>query len=239
MTQRNLFLTILFFLLCLTSEGQDTVRISDFGLKPDTRANSVQYVQKALEFCKTKKNPVLVFPKGRYDFWPQYAIEKLYYESNTDVIPLRRCAILIEKMQDLTIDCMGSDFVYHDRIQPFTIENSRGIVIKNVSIDWDIPLTAQAEIMDVSDTFIDIAINVLESPYAIEKDKLVFLGEGWKSRWNGVMEFDRDTKLVSPGTGDAGCLGSGYQNYKALELKYGLVRLKYAFKRKLKEITLY
>jgi hypothetical protein len=232
MTQRNLFLTILFFLLCLTSEGQDTVRISDFGLKPDTRANSVQYVQKALEFCKTKKNPVLVFPKGRYDFWPQYAIEKLYYESNTDVIPLRRCAILIEKMQDLTIDCMGSDFVYHDRIQPFTIENSRGIVIKNVSIDWDIPLTAQAEIMDVSDTFIDIAINVLESPYAIEKDKLVFLGEGWKSRWNGVMEFDRDTKLVSPGTGDAGCLGSGYQNYKALELKYGLVRLNYAFKRK-------
>jgi hypothetical protein len=223
----------LFLLLIYpASEAQDTIRISDLGLNPDTRVNSVLYVQKALELCKTRKNPVLVFPKGRYDFWPQYSTEKLYYESNTDVIPLRRCAMLIEAMNDLTIDCMGSDFIFHDRIQPFTIDKSSNIIIKNVSIDWDIPLTAQAEIMDVTDSFIDIAINVTESPYAIEKEKLVFLGEGWKSRWNGVMEFDRETKFVSPGTGDAGCLGSGFQNYKAQELKYGLVRLNYPFKRK-------
>jgi hypothetical protein len=212
--------------------GQDTVRISDFGLKPDTRENAVRIVQQALEVCKTKANPVLVFPKGRYDFWPQYAVEKLYYESNTDVIPFRRCAILIEKMKNLTIDCTGSDFIYHDRIQPFTVDKSTNIVIKNVSIDWDIPLTAQAEIIGVTDSYIDVAINTHESPYIIEKDKLVFVGEGWKSRWWGVMEFERDTKFVAPGTGDAGCLGSGYQNYKAQELKTGLVRLNYNFKRK-------
>jgi len=212
--------------------GQDTIRISDFGLNPDTRENAVKIVQQALEICKSKANPVLVFPKGRYDFWPQYAVEKLYYESNTDVIPLRRCAILIENMKNLTIDCMGSDFIYHDRIQPFTVDKSTNIVLKNVSIDWDIPLTAQAEIIDITDNYIDIAINTHESPFIIEKDKLVFIGEGWKSRWGGVMEFERDTKFISPGTGDAGCLGSGYQNYKAQELKNGLVRLNYNFKRK-------
>lgn len=229
---KNLLLTQICLSIFLSAQSQDTIRISDFGIMPDSRANSVRLVQKALEMCKTKNNPVLVFPKGRYDFWPQYAIEKQYYESNTDVIPLRRCAILIEDMKNLTIDCMGSDFVYHDRIQPFTIDKSQKVIIKNVSIDWDIPLTAQAEIMDVTDEYIDIAVNVLESPYTIEKDKLIFLGEGWKSRWNGVMEFERDTKLISPGTGDAGCLGSGYQNYKAQELKYGLIRLNYNFKRK-------
>lgn len=232
MPPKIFFLTFSFAAIYLSSAAQDTINVADFGLKPDSRENAVRIVQKALEFCKTKNNPVLVFPKGRYDFWPQYATEKLYYESNTDVIPFRRCAIIVEDMKDLTIDCMGSDFVYHDRIQPFTVDKSRNITIKNVSIDWDIPLTAQAEIMDVTESYIDIAVNVLESPYIIEKDKLVFLGEGWKSRWNGVMEFDRDTKYISPRTGDAGCLGSGYQNYKAQELKYGLVRLNYAFKRK-------
>lgn len=211
---------------------QDTVRVSDLGLKPDSRTNSVKIVQQALEICKTKNNPVLIFPQGRYDFWPQYAVEKLYYESNTDVIPLRRCAILIENMKNLTIDCMGSDFIFHDRIQPFTIDKSANIRIKNVSIDWDIPLTAQAEIVEVTERYIDLSINLLESPYVIENGKLVFIGEGWKSRWNGVMEFQRDTKLVVPGTGDSGCLGSGYQNYKAQELKSGLVRLNYEFKRK-------
>jgi hypothetical protein len=222
------------FCLFLFNPGfsQDTISVSDFGLKPDTRENAVKIVQKALELCRTKSKPVLVFPSGRYDFWPQYATEKLYYESNTDVIPLRRCAILIEDMKDLTIECMGSEFVFHDRIQPFTIDSSSNIVIKNVNIDWDIPLTAQAEITGVTDNYIDLAINIIESPYILEKNKLVFVGEGWKSRWNGVMEFERESKFVSPGTGDSGCLGGGWSNYNATELKPGLVRLNYQFKRK-------
>lgn len=212
--------------------SQDTIRVSDLGLIPGTRENAVPYIQKALEICKTQKNPVLVFPKGRYDFWRESAVERLYYESNTDVIPLRSCAILIEKMENLTIDCGGSDFIFHGRIQPFTIDNSQDIVIKNVNIDWDIPLTAQAEIMEVTDNYIDIAINILESPYVIENQKLVFVGEGWKSPWGGVMEFEKDTKLIAPGTGDYPCLGNGYSKYKALELKPGLVRLNHNFKRK-------
>lgn len=210
----------------------DTIRVTDFGLAPDMRINSVQYVQKALEECRKRDAAVLVFPKGRYDFWPQYATEKLYYESNTDVIPLRRCAILIEDMNNLVVDCGGSDFIFHDRIQPFTVDNSSNITIRNVSIDWDIPLTAQAQITDVTNDFIDIAINVLESPYIIEKGKLVFTGEGWKSRWNGVMEFDSTTRLVVPQTGDSGCLGRGWQDYVAQELSYGRVRLLKNFARK-------
>ncbi len=234
MRKKPFQILIVVFTFCVSNlvSGQDTVRVSDFGLNPGTRENAVKTVQQALEVCKTKKHPVLVFSKGRYDFWPQSAVEKLYYESNTDVIPLRRCAILIEDFKNLTIDCRGSDFIYHDRIQPFTVDKSTNIVIKNVSIDWDIPLNAQAEIVTVTDNYIDIAINVQESPYIIEKDKLVFIGEGWKSNWNGAMEFERNTKLVAPGTGDAGCLGSDYHDYKAQELKTGLVRLNYNFNRK-------
>ena len=130
MPPKIFFLTFSFAAIYLSSAAQDTINVADFGLKPDSRENAVRIVQKALEFCKTKNNPVLVFPKGRYDFWPQYATEKLYYESNTDVIPFRRCAIIVEDMKDLTIDCMGSDFVYHDRIQPFTVDKSRNIPLK-------------------------------------------------------------------------------------------------------------
>ena len=212
--------------------GSDTVRVADFGLKPDTRENAVPFIRKALEECNRKDKPVLVFPKGRYDFWPQYAAEKLYYESNTDVIPLRRCAILLENMKNLTVDCGGSDFVFHDRIQPFTVSHCENINIKNVSIDWDIPLTAQAEIEDVTDSCIVIVINVLESPYIIENGRLVFVGEGWKSSWSGVMEFDRDTRAVVPQTGDPGCLGRNWQNYTAEEICYGRVRLNRNFTRK-------
>jgi quercetin dioxygenase-like cupin family protein len=215
-----------------TASYSDTVRVSDFGLTPGTRENAVPFVKKAIAECRNKTKPVLIFPEGRYDFWPQYADEKLYYESNTDVIPLRRCAILLENLTDLTVDCGGSEFIFHDRIQPFTVDHSNTVTIKNVSIDWDIPLTAQAEITDVTEKYIDISINVNESPYIIEDEKIVFVGEGWKSRWNGVMEFERSSGIVTPQTGDPGCLGNNWSRYKAQELSYGHVRLYNNFNRK-------
>lgn len=224
--------TLLFIYSSVACYAQDTIRITDYGYVAGSRANAVPFVLKALNDCKTKKNPVLVFPNGRYDFWPQYVTEKLYYESNTDVIPLRKCPILIEGFNKLEVNCNNADFIFHGRMQPFTIDSSKNITIRNVNIDWDIPLTAQAEITDVTDDYVDLSINAYESPYIIENNKLVFVGEGWKSPWWGAMEFDRDTKQVTPQTGDAGCMGDNFKNYKAIELKKGLVRLQYTGKHK-------
>jgi hypothetical protein len=215
----------------LYDQPSDTIRITDFGLNADSRVNAVPFVQKALEACKGKVNAVVFFPKGRYDFWPQYCIEKVYYESNTTVNNPRRCAILLEGLTGVTIDCGGSDFVFHDRVQPFTIDKCNGITLKKVSIDWDIPLTAEAEVIDVNPDYMDIRVDPVESPYIIEKGKLVFVGEGWKSPWWGTMEFDRKTRTVAYKTGDWGCLGGGWNSYKAEELSPGLIRLNYAFKR--------
>ena len=53
-------------------------------------------VKKALRQAKTVKNPLLLFETGRYDFWPQYAEERDYYESNTNDINPERLGILIE-----------------------------------------------------------------------------------------------------------------------------------------------
>jgi len=51
--------------------------------KPGSGQNAVAYVKQALDLCKIKKHPVLVFSKERYDFFPQSCAEKKYYESNT------------------------------------------------------------------------------------------------------------------------------------------------------------
>lgn len=203
----------------------DTViSVADFGLKPDTRENAVAYVQKAIEACRGKEPVTLVFPEGRYDFWPQYAHEKNYYETNTyDVFP-KRLAMLFEGLHNITVDGNGSQFVMHDRIQPITVENCDGVTLKNFSIDWDIPLTAQARVTKVGSDFFEIEINVLESPYIIEDGKLVFVGEGWKSALGSMIEFESDTHFVVPGTGDL-VLGRNWRDYTAVSPRYGIVRL--------------
>jgi hypothetical protein len=221
-------LTIVF---CQSVKAQDTISIADFGLKPDTRENAVPYLQKILKVCKDKTNPVLVFPQGRYDFWPQHCIEREYFESNTDDTNPRRLAILIEQFDGLTFDGSGSDFIFHDRMQPFTIDNCRNITIRNLNVDWDIPLTAQATVEAVTDDYIDLSINAYESPYIIENGKLVFVGEGWKSKWWATMEFDKTTRIVVPCSGDV-TLGNNWGAYRAEELEKGKVRLHYNFTRK-------
>jgi len=231
---KKLVTGVLIFILPLftIAAGNDTVFVRQFGLLPGTRENAVKAVQLALELCKTKEHPVLVFPKGRYDFWPQYTIEKEYYESNSTANNPKRCAIWIYNFDNLVIDADGSDFIYHDRIQPFTIDRSRNITIRNVSIDWDIPLTAQSIIKDTANGYIDIQIDTTANPYIIEEGKIIFTGEGWKSKWWGTMEFQRGTRLIVPQTGDDGVLGNGWENYTATRQSGGIVRLHNPFSRK-------
>ena len=230
----NTIVTAFIFLFPLLTKAadNDTVFVKQFGLLPDTRENAVKAVQQALEFCKTKQHPVLVFTKGRYDFWPQYAVEKDYYESNTSAINPKRCAVWIYDFKNLIIDANGSNFIYHDRIQPFTIDSSQNICIKNISIDWEIPLTAQALVKDTAKNYVDIIIDTIANPFIIEEGKIIFIGEGWKSRWWGSMEFQPDTRLIVPQTGDDGVFRDGWENYAAEKLGGGIIRLHNSFARK-------
>lgn len=213
------------------AQRTDTITLKDVGLEPDTRQNATPYFIKAMEACRQYPHAVLRIQGGRYDFWPQYAKERVYYESNTTDNNPKRLGIDVKSMTGLTIDGQGALLVYHDRMQPITIDSSQDVTIKNLQIDWDIPLTAQAKVLGATANYIDIQINLPESPYLLEKGKLVFVGEGWKSQWWGVMEFDDSTRLIPQGTGDSPCLGDGWENYTATEISPGIVRLQYAFKR--------
>ncbi len=210
----------------------DTIRITDFGIKPNTRVNAVPAVQAALKACKGKENIVLVFPKGRYDFWPQHAIEKVYYESNTTDNNPKTLGILVEELNNLVIDGETSSFIYHGTIQPFTIDRCNNVSIKNVKIDWDFPLTGQGEVIDTTSKYIDVKIDEKQYPFEIENGKLMFVGEGWKSGIWIIMEYERNTHIIAPQTGDIPALGNDWKKYNAERIGAGVVRLTYPFKRK-------
>jgi hypothetical protein len=206
-------------------EAYDTIRVSDFGVLVNSRKNVTSVVKEALEVARTKENPLLLFEKGRYDFWPQYSEERVYYESNTSDINPKRLGILVEGIENLVIDGSGADFVFHDRMQPFTVDHSSHIALRNFTIDWDIPLTAQAEVLEVDSASMLLKINIQESPYIIEEDKLIFVGEGWRSPIHSIMEIERESRLIAPQTGDPGCCGRGWDWAHFVEESPGMVRV--------------
>ena len=207
----------------------DTIRVSEFGIEVNSRQNVTPAVIKAISKARNKVNPLLFFDSGRYDFWPQHAVEKIYYESNTTDINPKRLGIYVEEFTKLTIDGNGAEFIFHDRMQPVTLDHSSNVEIRNFSIDWDIPLTAQAEVMEIEDDYILLKINKYESPYIIENGQLIFVGEGWSSKIWGIMEIERVSRLIAPTTGDPGCCGRGWDKSIAVELEPGLVKISKPF----------
>ncbi len=227
---RPWWLLILLIPLGLHAGGGDTVRVQPPRLKGQ---DAVVIIREALDLCRKKKHPVLIFAAGRYDLFPYKSALKVYYESNTTAINPKRCPILLEGFKDLTLDAQGSSFICHDRMQPFTIDNSQGVTLKNFSIDWDFPLMAQALVTDTAAGYVDLKIDTLSYPFVIEGGKLLFTGEGWKSPWWGAMEFEAQSHLIATRTGDEGVFGEGFeQHYSASLLPGGLVRLAFAFRRR-------
>lgn len=197
------------------------ISVGDFGLRPNSRINAVPYVQKALEACRKHPGSVLKFPKGRYDFWAAHAVERDYYETNTYDNNPKTLAIVLDNMQDVMIDGDGSEFIMHGRMQPVTLHKSKNITLRNFSVDWDIPLTAQATVLKKTPQYMEVEIDTRQYPYVIENNRLMFVGEGWKSGMWSIMQFEPDTHFVAYNTGD----NIGWRGYNAEEVRPGVVRI--------------
>jgi hypothetical protein len=209
------------------------IYLRDFGLSKTRKKDCVKIINKALESIKGDAPKKLVFNRGVYHFYPEHCNRKFYFESNTTDENPRKCAFLFEDINNLVIEGNGSTLIFHEQMQPFTFDNCKNVSLKNIKIDWDEPLIAQAEVLKVKDDFIEVAINLKESPYRVEEGKLVFTVGRWgREPWKGTMEFDREGHFVVPGTGDSGCLGRGWQGYLTENVIPGVVRLHYPFLRK-------
>ena len=233
MNKLNFLLTVIYFLM-ITACSQHvvfTVKVSDYGLKPGTGENAIPAIIKALNECKKHPGSLLIFDKGRYDFWIDSTHTRVYYESNTTNDAPKNLAILLEGCNGLTLDGGNSEFVFHGAIQPITVDHSDKITIKNVNIDWDIPLTAQAKILAATPKNIDLEIDSKQFPYEVNDGNLIFKGENWKARPTGFMEYETNTHRIAAGTGDNGCLRGDWSKLSVAELKPGTVRMNGEFTR--------
>lgn len=217
-------------LLASEVNSVNKIIITDYGVLPNSGENCVPAILKAFDDCKNSEKVVLIFPSGRYDFYSDHSFQENYYELNTTDVNPKTCPILIKEMNNLVIDGLGSIFIFHGAMQPFTIDKSSNITIKNVSVDWDIPYGTESEILEVTEAYFDLKIDETKYPYSVESNKLFFLGEDWKELWGGVkwndpMEFDRETLQVTQGTDDD-LLGEDWDlNYTAEVVGDGVVRI--------------
>lgn len=139
--------------------------------------------------------------KKEYHIYPCNTVkaEKRKYFSvhkNSDIDSMDVFAFIKDK-KNITLDFCGADLIFHGRIQPFLIENSENITIKNCSVKYDRPFYTEFEIVEVGDGYIKVKSDK-NSTYRVEDGKLIITSEFWENNNLDKTEmwfqaFDADT----------------------------------------------
>ena len=220
----------------LQKQSSDTtyINLKDYGLEKTRKRDCTEIIIKALKDINNDVPTVIKFSRGEYYFYPEESYKRNYYESNTKNDNPRNCAILFENRKNLIIDGEGSTLIFHEQMQPFTFDNCQNIILRNINIDWEQPLTAQGKVVKVNDEFIELTVDLKESPYQVGEDGILnfTIDRNEKEPWKSTLEFNAEDRYIVPQTGDLGCLGKGWENYVAENIIPGVIRLYYPFLRK-------
>lgn len=199
----NYRLVVLALLVVSSVKGQssrDTVYVSDY-VKPNTYENCVEGIQKAIDVCRNRGAKVLSFEKGRYDIWPENAIKKEYFVSNTSTeqecpSKVKTIGLLFDGLKDLEIAGNGALLMYHGKMIMMAFDQCKGIRVHSLTTDFERPTASEIEYIKVEKNGVDVRFH-RDSRYDIQDGKISLIGEGWRSNINHCIEWDKDTHFFT------------------------------------------
>ncbi|MET9674543.1 DUF1349 domain-containing protein [Streptomyces sp. NPDC006482] len=177
---------------------ETVVDVTAFGADPTGRDDSAAGVAEAVRHAKTIDGPVrILFPQGTYQLYPEQAEVRELYVSNTvgadQAHKDKRIGILLEDMDDVTVDGDGSHLQFHGLMTTFAAIRSHGVTVRNLSFDYTAPKVVDATVSDSGVTD-GRAYRVLTLPpgsdFAVNDRRVTWLGETSPATgqpyWSGV-----------------------------------------------------
>lgn len=176
------------------AQQRDTVRVSDFGAYPYTYENCIVRLQEAISECKRSGARVLFFEKGRYDIWPEGAIRREYFISNTSTeqecpSKVKTIGLLFEEMRDLTVEGNGATLMFHGKMTTIAFEHCENLIFKDLHIDFERPAGSEMTFTRVEGSEVEVAVH-RDTRYEIVNGRMNLYGEGWRSNKNHCIEYN-------------------------------------------------
>jgi polygalacturonase len=130
------------------------ISVADYGADPSGKTDSTKAVADAIAAAaEIDGAATVVFPTGRYDFYPETSAVRELYISNTvgadQNYKNKKIGILIEDADNITIDGQGSTFIYHGKMSEFAIINSTNITLKNFTADFEVPTVVDVTVESI------------------------------------------------------------------------------------------
>lgn len=179
--------------------AQTTIKASDYGVKSNSFEDAASGINKAIDACKARGNAVLVLPGGRIDIWPEKAVKRELYVSNSTendtLSKVKSIAFPFENCNNITLDGNNTLVVLHGKMVSFALLNSKNIKLKDVSFDYERPTMSELTIQSVADTAVEVVIHP-DSKYSIDSGHISFYGEGWKVKSYHTILFNPKSETL-------------------------------------------
>lgn len=180
-----------------------TIYASDYGLTANSGKCACSGFRRALDAVRSlpaEQHVVLYLEQGRYDFYEDGATKEVYYISNTaseaeNPDPTKNIGVYLKELANITMEGNESLFILHGKITPFVVDSCQNIHINHLTIDYERPTMSEMTVEAVHPFSIDFDIHP-DSWYQIERDQLIWIGEGWHYSSGPAQEYDPITQLV-------------------------------------------
>jgi hypothetical protein len=146
----------------------------------------------------SQSEPVEIrFAPGEYDFFPadntvpspagrgvgvEGAVKLKLHISNANDDPYtpKPVAWLFRGVRHFRITGNNADLFVHGKMVEVLVDHSEDVTFAGLAFDYRRPLVSELTVLDVAADHADVRVQ-WDSTYAIEKEKLVWIGEGWRS----------------------------------------------------------
>lgn len=193
---------------------------AEFGLTPGDSADRTPALRRALAALREAPGSTLQLTKGEYHFRRDGALKRHFHISNHDQPVWQPVSVPLVDLRGVTLDGAGSTFVFHGEVLPVLIQDSEGVRLKGIGIDYARPPHSQGVIRRVESGAYELFVDPAKYPHTLRDGWFVHRGEGWEAPdWGGGILFDGKTHEIVAGTGDFGYRG------KATDLGDGVYRI--------------
>ncbi|KAK8895085.1 hypothetical protein M9Y10_023527 [Tritrichomonas musculus] len=181
-------------------------------LTPNTFEDQGPKLRRMISIARSNPGSTIFLEKGEYHFYSSGSLKMSFHTSNHDQPTFQPIAIPLVDLTNITLDCNGSTFYFHNLLEPILILDSTNVTIKNLHIDYWRPLFNEGTIVSADYFSTTIQINKTLYPYRVENSKLIFENEGFETSLIFFIIFDKDTKRILNGTADVYFKGSVTEN---------------------------
>lgn len=172
---------------------RDTIRVADYGVRPGTYVNCTPALQRAIDACREHPGAVLLFEPGRYDVWPEGAVRKEIYISNTSSESecpdkTKIIGLHFNGIDGLELAGNGATLMMHGKITSIAVDSCRNMLLRDFTLDFERPGGSELTYVDVEPGKVTVQAG-RDTRYDIVDCRLNLIGEGWRSNRVHCIKF--------------------------------------------------